>query len=112
MPGRDLTLEISAIIRRSKVATELVLFCTRQPILEPEAEPIFMAVIAAKKRDISEDWLSVSREILQYLHSKGLVGISVEISDARASEPDKCYPIVENDVIFSVWDQVLDTILQ
>lgn len=111
MPGHDLALEISGILRRSEVVTELIFFCTRQSILEPEAEPILTAVIAAKKRDISEDWLSVSREILQFLHFKGLVGISVEISDARASKPDECHPIIEKDAIFSVWDQVLDTIL-
>lgn len=110
VPGRDLTLEISAILNRNKVATELIYFCTRQSILEPDVEPIPTASVVAKKQNISEYWLSVSREILRFLHSKGIMDMSVEISDVRASEPDKCFPVVENDAIFPIWDQVLNTI--
>lgn len=111
IPGRDLTLEISTILHRNNVAINLIHFCICQSVLEPEVEPILTASVVAKKQNINEDWLSVSHEILQFLHSKGIMRISVEIRDERSSEPDKCFPIVESDAIFSLWDQVLDTIL-
>ena len=35
----------------------------------------------------------------------------MDIRDARAGQPDACFPIVEGDAIFAVWDKVLDAIL-
>lgn len=110
-PDWDIAPKIFDICHRFNVLVEAVIFCTLQSVLQPESQPIFTAVIPAKKRDKNEDWVSLSREVLQFLHSEGIVGISVDIRDARAGEPDACFPIVESDAIFACWGKVLDSIL-
>lgn len=110
-PDRDLALKIFDICYRFNVFVEAVVFCTFQSVLQPEDQPIFTAFLPAKKRDKNEDWVSLSREVLQFLYSEGIAGISVEIRDARAAKPDACFPIVESDAIFAVWGKVLDSIL-
>lgn len=108
----QLYLGVQSILDGADVNTMSIRFCGRQSKFEPEDQPTLTAFIAATKRSIEEDWISVSRSVCQFLHSQGILRISVEICDARALAPDFFYPLSPSDAIFPIWDRVLETILR
>lgn len=73
---------ILPILERANVDERSMGFSRHQSQFEPETQPILTVMIEAKKRDIEEDWRSVSREVHEYLRSQGIADVAVEICDA------------------------------
>lgn len=105
--------KIYAILHRWEVDITGYGVCLRQPRLYPEDQPILTLLIMAKRRhNLDPNWLRACQQIRSFLSTKGLDEVSVEIADKRAFKPVYCFPVRQDDAIFSVWDKVRDTILR
>jgi hypothetical protein len=78
---------------------------------DPEPNPVPTVSIIATREHVDDNWLQAARAVHQRLLERGFQNVQVEIADPLALQVPTCFPVLESDEVFHVWEAICRKIL-